>query len=93
MATLNLAEVYVYIKNVYVAAATYTFFIFLFRCFINLFTDEAVLNIIVQASGLTKLIFMRWKQEALWAVQSLNMNITDFGYLGINLGSIGFILF
>ena len=34
---------------------------FLFRCFINLFTDEAVLNIIAQASGFTKLIFMGWK--------------------------------
>ena len=37
------------------------FFIFLFRCFISLFTNEAVLNIIVQASGITKLIFMRLK--------------------------------
>ena len=31
------------------------------RWFINLFTDEAVLNIIAQASGFTKLIFMGWK--------------------------------
>ena len=37
------------------------FLFFSFRCFINLFTDEAVLNIIVQVSGFTKLIFMRWK--------------------------------
>ena len=34
---------------------------FLFRCFINLNTGEAVLNIIGQASGFTKLIFMGWK--------------------------------
>ena len=32
---------------------------FLFCYFINLNTGEAVLNIIAQASGLTKLIFMR----------------------------------
>ena len=37
------------------------FFIFLFRCFINLFTNEAVTNIIAQASGITKLIFMKRK--------------------------------
>ena len=37
------------------------FFFFLFRCFINLFTDEVVLNIIAPASGYTKLIFLRWK--------------------------------
>ena len=34
---------------------------FLFRYFINLNTGEAVLNIIAQASGFTKLIFMRSK--------------------------------
>ena len=34
---------------------------FLFRYFINLNTGEAVLNIIAQASGFTKLIFMGWK--------------------------------
>ena len=34
---------------------------FLFCYFINLNTGEAVLNIIAQASGLTKLIFMGWK--------------------------------
>ena len=34
---------------------------FSFRCFINLFTDEAVLNIIAQASVFTKLLFMGWK--------------------------------
>ena len=31
---------------------------FLFRCFINLNPGQAVLNIIAQASGLTKLIFI-----------------------------------
>ena len=37
-------------KKVGACAATYTiFFIFLFRCFINLFTNEVVLNIIAQA--------------------------------------------
>ena len=34
---------------------------FLFCYFINLNTGEAVLNIIAQAWGITKLIFMRWK--------------------------------
>ena len=34
---------------------------FLFCYFINLNTGEAVLNIIAQASGLTKLLFMGWK--------------------------------
>ena len=34
---------------------------FLFRYFINLNTGEAVLNIIAQASGFTKLIFTRWR--------------------------------
>ena len=38
-----------------------TFFIFLFRCFMNLLTDKAVLNIVAQASGFTKLIFMGLK--------------------------------
>ena len=41
--------------------ATYTFFILLFRFFIYLYTDEAVLNIITQASGFTKFIFIGWK--------------------------------
>ena len=41
----------------------YIFCFFLFRCFINLLTDEAVRNIIAQASGITKLIFMRWKRR------------------------------
>ena len=36
---------------------------FLFRCFINLNTDETVLNIIGQAAGFTKLIFMGWKTK------------------------------
>ena len=34
---------------------------FLFCYFINLNTGEAILNINTQASGLTKLVFMRWK--------------------------------
>ena len=34
---------------------------FLFRYFINLNTGEAVLNIIIQDSGFTKIIFMGWK--------------------------------
>ena len=34
---------------------------FLFRYFINLITGEAVLSIIAQASGFTKLNFMEWK--------------------------------
>ena len=49
-------------KKVGARAATYTMFlIFLFRCYIHLFTNEAVLNINALASGITKLIFMRWK--------------------------------
>ena len=49
-------------KKVGAWAATYAiFFTFLFRCFINLFTNEAVLNIIAQTSGITKLIFARWQ--------------------------------
>ena len=39
----------------------YNVFYFLFRCFINLFINEAVLNIIAQTSDITKLLFMRWK--------------------------------
>ena len=38
---------------------------FLFRYFINLNNGEAVLNIIAQASGFTKLIFMGWKTRNL----------------------------
>ena len=49
-------------EQYFYAIFTYAiFFIFLCRCFINLFTNEAVLNIIAQASGITKLFFMRWK--------------------------------
>ena len=34
--------------------------------------------------------FYAWdeQQETLWAAQSLNMKIADFGYLGINLSSL-----
>ena len=39
----------------------YNIFNFLFRCFINSFTNKAVLNIIAQAPGFTKLIFIGWK--------------------------------
>ena len=38
---------------------------FSFRCFVNLFTDQAVFNINAQASGFTKLFLWDEKQETL----------------------------
>ena len=49
-------------KKVGAWAATYTIFFIFFSLFHKfIYTNEAVLNIIAQASGITKLIFMRWK--------------------------------
>ena len=63
-------------------------FIFLFRCFINLFTDEAVLNIIVQASGFTKFIFMRWTTRNPMSSPIPEHEKADFCYVGINVSSL-----
>ena len=49
-------------KKVGAWVATYTvFFIFLLRCFIHLFTNEAVLNIIVQATAFARVFFSTWR--------------------------------
>ena len=58
-------------------------FYFLFRCFINLNTGRAVLNIIARPQ-VSRNFFFDEKQETLWATQSLNIKIVDFGYLEIN---------
>ena len=66
-------------KNIYDV-----FNFFLFRCFINLNTGE-----VLHRPQIARNLFLGdEKQVTLWAAQSLNMKITEFGYLGINLASL-----